>query len=75
VTRCAVKLRPLTSALRAYCIQICDDSQPTGSQLSRARDSTRVTCIPEVELGDTIMAGIEENAMADDVDAQIQFYK
>jgi hypothetical protein len=47
----------------------------TGSQLSRARDSTRVQCIPEEELGDTIMAGVEEDAMADDVDAQKQFYK
>jgi hypothetical protein len=47
----------------------------TGSQLSRARDSSRVNCIPEEELGDTIMAGLEEAAMADDVDAQKLFYK
>jgi hypothetical protein len=46
-------------------------------QLSRARNSSRVKCIlypnPEEELGDTIMAGIEEDAMAKDVEAQKQF--
>jgi hypothetical protein len=47
----------------------------TGSQQSRTRDSTRVYCVPEEELGDTIMAGIEEDAMADDVDAPKQFYE
>jgi hypothetical protein len=45
----------------------------TGSQLSRARDSSGVNCIADEELGDTIMVSIEEDAKADDVDAQKQF--
>jgi hypothetical protein len=44
-----------------------------GPQLRMARDSITIHCIPEEELGDTIMAGIEEDAMADDVDDQNQF--
>jgi hypothetical protein len=46
-----------------------------GSQLSRVRDNSRVNCISEMELGDTIMAGIKEDAVANDVDAQKQFCK
>jgi hypothetical protein len=69
VTRCAVKIRPLPLAPIAF------EFVTTGSQLSRARDSSRVNCIPEEELGDTIMIYIEEDAKADDVDAQKQFYK
>jgi hypothetical protein len=34
-----------------------------------------VESIPEGQQDDAIMAGIEEDAMEDDVDAQIQFYK
>jgi hypothetical protein len=60
--------------LRCYA-PIAFEFVTTGSQLSRARDSARVNCIPEEELGDTIMAGIEEDAMADVVDAQKQFFK
>jgi hypothetical protein len=46
-----------------------------GPQLSRARDSISIQSIPEEELGDTIMAGIEEDAMADNVDDQIHFFE
>jgi hypothetical protein len=47
----------------------------TGLQLSRTRDSSRVNCIAEEKLDDTIMISIEEDTKADDVDAQKQFYK
>jgi hypothetical protein len=57
------------------CAPIAFKCVTTGSQLSRARDSPSVNCIPKEELGDTMMGGIEEDAMADDVDAQKQFYK
>jgi hypothetical protein len=76
------------SALWSGCLELCSsEGQRRAQHLevggtcqsaalnSLARDSSRVNCIPEEELSDAIMAGIEEDTMADDVDAENQFYK
>jgi hypothetical protein len=46
-----------------------------GPHVRRARDSISIHCFPAEELGDTIMAGIEEDDMAVDVVDQKQFYE